>query len=86
VFSGSRIPPPPEGSTYQIWLATSGEPVSAGVFVPDASGRITIATDSPPTVPRPVIDVRVTIEPDGGRQAPSGETLLARAARRPAAP
>jgi len=85
VFSGSRIPPPPEGATYQIWLTTSGEPVSAGVFVPDASGRITIATDSPPAVPRPVIDVKVTIEPDGGRQAPSGDTLLARAAPRPAA-
>jgi hypothetical protein len=86
VFSGSRIPPPTEGATYQIWLVTSGEPVSAGVFVPDASGRITIATDSPPTVPRPVIDVRVTIEPDGGRQAPSGDTVLARAGPRPAAP
>jgi hypothetical protein len=86
VFSGSRIPPPPEGATYQIWLATSGEPVSAGVFVPDASGRITIATDSPPPVPRPVIDVRVTIEPDGGQQAPSGATLLARATPRPATP
>jgi anti-sigma-K factor RskA len=84
VFSGSRLPAPPAGSTYQIWLATTGEPVSAGVFVPDTSGKITIATDSPPRIPRPVTDVMVTVEPGGGRSTPSGATVLARPAVRPA--
>jgi hypothetical protein len=79
VFSGSRLPPPPAGSTYQLWLSTSGAPVSAGVFVPDASGRVTLATDSPPRVLRPVLSVIVTVEPNGGRETPSGVTLLARA-------
>ena len=44
VFSGSRVPAPPEGSTYQTWLLTNGEPVSAGLFVPDAAGRVMVVT------------------------------------------
>lgn len=79
VFSGSRLPAPPAGSTYQAWLLTNAEPVSAGLFVPDASGRVMLVTDDPPKVPRSVIGVAVTVEPSGGRQAPSGPTLLARA-------
>jgi hypothetical protein len=79
VFSASRLPQPAAGSTYQIWFATAGrQPVSGGVFVPDASGRVTLATDTPPRIPRPVLSVFVTIEPHGGRQTPSGATLLAR--------
>ena len=29
VFSGSRLPRPPAGSAYQIWLTGTGRPVSA---------------------------------------------------------
>jgi hypothetical protein len=79
VFSGSRVPAAPAGSTYQAWLLTSGEPVSAGLFVPDAAGRVMLVTQDPPRVPRSVIGVSVTVEPAGGRAAPSGPTLLARA-------
>jgi hypothetical protein len=79
VFSGSRVPPPAPGTTYQMWLLTNAEPVSAGLLVPDAAGRATLATDSPPAVPRAVIGVSVTAEPAGGRRAPSGATVLARA-------
>jgi hypothetical protein len=79
VFSASRLPAAPEGSTYQVWLFTSTEPVSAGLFVPDSAGRITLATDDPPKVPSPITGVGVTLEPTGGRPAPSGPTLLARA-------
>ena len=79
VFSGSRVPAAPAGTTYQAWLLTSGEPVSAGLFVPDATGRVMLVTQDPPKVPRAVIGVSVTVEPAGGRAAPSGPTLLARA-------
>jgi anti-sigma-K factor RskA len=79
VFSASRLPAPPPDSSYQIWLLTSGEPVSAGVFVPDTSGRFTLATDAPPRVPRAVSGVAVTVERAGGVPAPTGVTLLARA-------
>lgn len=78
VFSGSRLPSPPPDSIYQIWLLTSAAPVSAGVFVPDTAGRITLAIDTPPRVPRPVAGVAVTIEPTGGAVSPKGATLLTR--------
>jgi Anti-sigma-K factor rskA, C-terminal len=79
VFSASRMPQPPHGSTYQIWLLTAAAPISLGTVAPDASGRATLATDSPPDVPRPVVGVRVTLEPASGVPAPSGPTVLARA-------
>lgn len=78
VFSGSRLPALPPGTTYQMWLLTNTEPVSAGLMMPDAAGRVTLATDNPPAVPRPVIGVSVTTEPTGGRRTPSGAAVLAR--------
>jgi hypothetical protein len=79
VFSAARMPQPPQGSAYQIWLLTAAAPISLGTVVPDASGRVTLATDSPPDAPRPVVGVRVTLEPASGVEAPSGPTVLARA-------
>jgi len=79
VFSGSRVPAAPAGTTYQAWLLTATEPVSAGLFVPDQAGRVMMVVQDPPRVPRPVTGVAVTVEPTGGRPAPSGPTLLARA-------
>lgn len=79
VFSASRLPPPPQGSIYQIWLLTAAAPISVGTVAPDASGRVTLATDSPPEAPRPIVGVRVTLEPAAGVASPSGPTVLARA-------
>ena len=79
VFSASRMPQPPPGSIYQIWLLTTAAPISLGTVAPDASGRITLATDSPPVPPRPIAGVRVTLEPASGVPAPSGPIVLARA-------
>lgn len=79
VFSGSRLPPPPPNFMYQIWLLTAAEPVSISRFVPDAAGRFTLATDTPPRVPRAIAGVSVTVESEGVHQAPTGPTLLTRA-------
>jgi len=78
VLSGSRLPAAPPKSTYQLWLVTSTQSVGAGVFVPDDSGQATLVVDAPPKVPGRVVGAAVTIEPSGGRSAPSGRTLLAR--------
>jgi hypothetical protein len=40
---------------------------------------VTLAKDNPPDAPRPIVGVRVTLEPAPGRPAPSGPTVLARA-------
>jgi hypothetical protein len=79
VFSASRMPQPPQGAIYQIWLLTAAAPISLGSIAPDASGRVTLATDTPPDAPRPIVGVRVTLEPAPGRAEPSGPIVLARA-------
>jgi anti-sigma-K factor RskA len=78
VLSASRLPVAPPRTTYQLWLWTHDQPVSAGAFVPDASGTATLVTDSALNVSGPITNVAVTIEPAGGVTAPSGRTLLAR--------
>lgn len=78
VLSASRLPVAPPETTYQLWLWANGQPVSAGAFVPDASGGATLVTDGAVKVSGPVTNVAVTIEPSGGATTPSGRTLLAR--------
>src|SRR5262249_10314101 len=78
VLSASRLPTAPPETTYQLWLLTNTQPVNVGIFVPDASGRASLVTPVPPRVPSPVIGAEVTVEPSGGRQTPSGPTLLVR--------
>lgn len=78
VFTASRMPQPRAQTVYQVWLLTAGEPVNGGVVVPDSSGRVSVATDTPPTVPRPLVGVRVTSEPAPGSAAPTGPTILGR--------
>lgn len=79
VFTASRLPQPAAGKTYQIWLLTAGDPVSAGTVAPDASGRVSFVTETPPIVPRPIVGVRVTAEPASGSSAPTGAIVLGRA-------
>jgi hypothetical protein len=78
ILSGTRLPGPGPKKTYQLWLVTNGPSVSAGVFAPDSSGRATLVVDPPPKVPGPVMGAAITIEPEGGGQTPTGQTLLTR--------
>jgi hypothetical protein len=78
VLSGSRLPGPGPEKTYQLWLVTSGQSVSAGVFAPDATGRASLVVDTPPKVPAPVVGAAITLEPAGGRLTPTGQMLLTR--------
>jgi len=78
VFSESRLPPLPRDSTYQIWLLSGGEPVSVGTFVPDNTGRYSMATTTLPRIQLPVTGVLVTLERAGGNGAPTGRVMLTR--------
>jgi hypothetical protein len=78
VLSASRLPAAPPDTMYQLWLKTSAESVSAGVFVPDAIGRATLVTDVPPKIVGPIVGAEVTVEPSGGGSVPSGRALLVR--------
>jgi anti-sigma-K factor RskA len=76
VLLGHALPPAPAGSSYQLWLIHDGQPISAGVFDVDASGRARLETAAAAPGPGDVA-VAVTIEPAGGVPAPSGPIVLA---------
>jgi hypothetical protein len=78
VLSGSRLQAAGTDKTYQLWLVTSAQSVSAGIFDPDATGRATLVVDAPPKTPGPVVGAAITVEPKGGRTTPSGQMLLTR--------
>jgi anti-sigma-K factor RskA len=75
VFTASRLPELPRGRTYQLWVLTSGAPVSAGLFRPDASGTASMVFDTPVSLPTPA-GMAVSVEPEGGVPAPTGDIVL----------
>jgi hypothetical protein len=79
VFTAARPGPPPEDRNYQVWLLTPSRATSVGTCRPDASGRVTLATDQLPSVPQPGISVSVAAEPGSGSEQPSRTVVLARA-------
>ena len=70
-FSG--LASPEDGNTYQLWLIGEGDPLPAGVFVPDEAGEATVLLQGEP---RSGQLVAITQEPAGGLPAPSGEVLF----------
>ena len=76
VFTASNLPALPAGRIYQLWVLTAQPaPISAGLLRPDATGRANAVFDTPPDLPRPTA-MAVTIEPDGGVPAPTGDKYL----------
>jgi hypothetical protein len=75
LFSAAKLPPLPEGSTYQLWMLTRGAPVSAGQVRPAPDGSVTAAFD-PLTDAPDVTGFAVTVEPEDGSPKPTGDFLL----------
>ena len=76
VFSASKLPPPPPGKTYQVWVVTTDPaPISAGLIEPDPQGHVDVVFATPPDIPQPKA-VAVTLEPAGGVPAPTGAKFL----------
>ena len=76
VFTASNLPAPPPGRAYQLWVLTAQPaPISAGMLTPDANGRVNARFDTPADLPRPVA-MAVTLEPEGGVPAPTGDKYL----------
>src|SRR5262245_4936468 len=68
-----NLPAPPAGKQYQLWIIAGGQPASAGAFDVDQLGHASIVV--------PVASARpdgfaITLEPAGGRPAPSGPLLM----------
>ena len=75
-FLASGLPALPAGMTYQLWVISEGRPTSAGTFAVDPRGEGWLRVEPLPGVIRAEV-FAVTLEPAGGRPAPSGEMYLA---------
>lgn len=76
LFYAANLQPLPAGSTYELWLIPSeGAPVDAGIFNADARGNGEVIL---PSLPQGLTAkaFAVTIEPAGGRPAPTGPKVL----------
>lgn len=62
----------PDERTYQVWLIEGDQPISAGTFDP-SDGVGTLQTDR---TLEGVDAVAVTVEPEGGSSAPTGDPVL----------
>jgi hypothetical protein len=73
-----RLPPPPAGRTYQVWLigSSSPAPVSAGLIDGGTPGRGMLIVPAPGGVTGSTVTIAVTDEPSGGRPAPTGSQHL----------
>lgn len=73
-----RLPAPPPGRIYQVWVIDNGQPVSAGLLGEQSSGRGMLIAP-PPRRPGSgaAVTVAVTDEPPGGLSQPSGTIRLA---------
>ena len=79
VITASNLPALPAGRIYQLWVVTAQAPISAGLLTPDARGALTTTLTTPSDMPDPVA-LAVTLEPEGGRPAPTGDKYLVGAA------
>jgi anti-sigma-K factor RskA len=73
VFSATDLPALPPGSVYQLWVVAD-RPHSAGIVKPDPGGNLNVVAPRP--VPQNPKAFAVTIEPDGGKPAPTGPMFL----------
>lgn len=77
ILSATRVPPPPAGEVYQVWLSMSTGPVSLGFASPDAQGRVGATFELPPGAAGTVAGFLVSREPAGGSSTPRGVPVLA---------
>jgi anti-sigma-K factor RskA len=75
VLAASNLPALPPGRTYQLWFVGANGPSSAGIFEPDTTGAANLLLTIDPNVPAPNV-LAVTLEPAGGRPAPTGAMYL----------
>ncbi|MFZ0212426.1 MAG: anti-sigma factor [Candidatus Acidiferrales bacterium] len=70
------LPEPPPNKVYQMWaVPAAGDPVSEGIFMPDAtgSGKMPMAKVPPGMACKWFC---VTVEPEGGTPRPTGPKVL----------
>jgi anti-sigma-K factor RskA len=71
----SRLPPPPPGKTYEMWIISGGKPAPAGLFSSSQTGNA-IHLFSPTAPPTQSDVVAVTLEAAGGVAAPTSKPII----------
>jgi len=72
----SRLPAPPPGKTYEMWIIRGGSPRAAGLFASDAQGNA-LHFYRPEAAPASGDIVAVTLEAAGGVNAPTSTPVIA---------
>ena len=75
VLAASNVPPLPPGQVYQVWFVVPPDPIGVGFARVDGAGRIFATVDPPRDAGMPLA-IAVTLEPEGGGAAPSGDLFL----------
>lgn len=75
VFTASHLPVPPNGRAYQLWIVAGQSPISAGIVRTSATGEAVMVVKTPTDIPSPTA-IAVTMEPEGGVPAPTGDKYL----------
>jgi anti-sigma-K factor RskA len=73
VFAATNLPELPPGRVYQLWVVADA-PISAGLGQPTSGGELSVV--SSPAAPARPKAFALTIEPEGGRPAPTGPMFL----------
>jgi anti-sigma-K factor RskA len=75
VFEG--LPQAPSGKAYQLWvIAGTNAPASGGVFKTDSNGKGELSSEVPQNGRSTKSIFAVTLEPEGGVLAPTGNMFL----------
>jgi anti-sigma-K factor RskA len=74
VIVTAGLPPAPAGKAYQLWLIADNKKMPGGTFKTDTQGRARMSDRLPAGEGSPVF--AVTLEREGGVQAPEGEIYL----------
>ena len=76
IFLANNMPALPARRAYELWIIpTSGSPVPAGVFKPDARGNVTVVNSRLPQG----VETKtfgITVEPETGSQVPTSAPVM----------
>jgi RNA polymerase sigma factor (sigma-70 family) len=75
VVALEKFPPAPAGKTYQVWVLHHGQWTSVGTVDVDVNGNATVIGEGPDLATLPEV-VQVTLEPNGGSTAPTGQVII----------
>ncbi|MEQ9619718.1 MAG: anti-sigma factor [Deltaproteobacteria bacterium] len=76
LFYSLNLPVPPPGKTYQWWVVADGDTKSVGVFESDSDGNSVVKIDSLREYGEDIDEFRLTLEPEGGAETPTGTAFL----------